>query len=243
MRRIRGGRISMIFQEPMTSLNPVFTIGSQITEAIRLHQKVDQPKPAARAIEMLRKVRIPAPEKRIDEYPHQFSGGMRQRAMIAMALFVQSASADRRRADHRARCHDPGPNSRFAQAAASRIRHVDPDHHARPGHRRRNGRRSGGDVRLQSRRIRPGQRTVRQSDAPLYCWTFPLSPACVEWRHWAQKRLQTIPAWSPARSISQAAANSIRVVRSTIGVAASRKNRACAKLARATLPVATMPAN
>jgi peptide/nickel transport system ATP-binding protein len=86
MRRIRGEKISMIFQEPMTSLNPVFTIGAQIGEAVRLHQKVDKAEARRRAIEMLRKVRIPAPEKRVDEYPHQFSGGMRQRAMIAMAL-------------------------------------------------------------------------------------------------------------------------------------------------------------
>ncbi|HEY2881066.1 MAG TPA: ABC transporter ATP-binding protein [Pirellulales bacterium] len=86
MRRIRGSRISMIFQEPMTSLNPVFTIGAQISEAIILHQKVDKHEARRRAIEMLHKVRIPAPEKRVDEYPHQFSGGMRQRAMIAMAL-------------------------------------------------------------------------------------------------------------------------------------------------------------
>jgi len=86
MRRIRGASISMIFQEPMTSLNPVFTIGSQIMEAIILHQKVDKAEARTRAIDMLRKVKIPQPERRIDEYPHQFSGGMRQRAMIAMAL-------------------------------------------------------------------------------------------------------------------------------------------------------------
>jgi peptide/nickel transport system ATP-binding protein len=86
MRKIRGSRISMIFQEPMTSLNPVFTIGSQISEAILLHQHVSKAEARNRTIEMLRKVRIPVPEKRIDDYPHQFSGGMRQRAMIAMAL-------------------------------------------------------------------------------------------------------------------------------------------------------------
>jgi peptide/nickel transport system ATP-binding protein len=86
MRRVRGARISMIFQEPMTSLNPVFTIGSQIVEAIRLHQRVDKAEARRRAVEMLRKVKIPEPERRIREYPHQFSGGMRQRAMIAMAL-------------------------------------------------------------------------------------------------------------------------------------------------------------
>jgi len=86
MRKIRGGQISMIFQEPMTSLNPVFTIGAQIVEAIRLHQDVEKAEARRLAIEMLDKVRIPVPERRVHEYPHQFSGGMRQRAMIAMAL-------------------------------------------------------------------------------------------------------------------------------------------------------------
>lgn len=86
MREIRGSRIAMIFQEPMTSLNPVFTIGSQIVEAIVLHQRVSRAEARNRAIELLRKVRIPVPERRVDDYPHQFSGGMRQRAMIAMAL-------------------------------------------------------------------------------------------------------------------------------------------------------------
>ena len=86
MRKVRGAVISMIFQEPMSSLNPVFTIGSQIIEAIRLHQKVDKAEAKRRAVEALRKVKIPEPEQRVAEYPHQFSGGMRQRAMIAMAL-------------------------------------------------------------------------------------------------------------------------------------------------------------
>ena len=86
MRSIRGAQISMIFQEPMTSLNPVFTIGSQIVEAIRIHQDVGAAEARRGAIEMLRKVKIPEPERRVKEYPHQFSGGMRQRAMIAMAL-------------------------------------------------------------------------------------------------------------------------------------------------------------
>jgi len=76
----------MIFQEPMTSLNPVFTIGSQIMEVLRLHQKLSYRAARARAEEMLHKVGIPEPRRRLDEYPHQFSGGMRQRAMIAMAL-------------------------------------------------------------------------------------------------------------------------------------------------------------
>jgi oligopeptide/dipeptide ABC transporter ATP-binding protein len=86
MRRIRGNEISMIFQEPMTSLNPVFTIGNQIAEAIILHQRLSKRDALTKSIEMLQKVGIPAPERRVHEYPHQLSGGMRQRAMIAMAL-------------------------------------------------------------------------------------------------------------------------------------------------------------
>jgi peptide/nickel transport system ATP-binding protein len=86
MRHIRGARISMVFQEPMTSLNPVFTVGQQIGETIRLHQKVGKAEARERTIELLRKVRIPVPERRVDDYPHQMSGGMRQRVMIAMAL-------------------------------------------------------------------------------------------------------------------------------------------------------------
>jgi oligopeptide/dipeptide ABC transporter ATP-binding protein len=86
MRSIRGNYVAMIFQEPMTSLNPVFTIGFQIMEAIRLHQKLDKKKARQKAIDMLRAVGIPLPEQRVREYPHQLSGGMRQRAMIAMAM-------------------------------------------------------------------------------------------------------------------------------------------------------------
>jgi oligopeptide/dipeptide ABC transporter ATP-binding protein len=86
MRAIRGARIAMIFQEPMTSLNPVFTIGSQIGEAIRLHQRTSRHETRDRTIEALRMVGIADPERRIKDYPHQLSGGMRQRVMIAMAL-------------------------------------------------------------------------------------------------------------------------------------------------------------
>ncbi len=86
MRAVRGDAISMIFQEPMTSLNPVQTVGTQIVEGILLHRKISGAEARARALEMLRLVKIPSPETRIDEYPHQLSGGMRQRVMIAMAL-------------------------------------------------------------------------------------------------------------------------------------------------------------
>ena len=86
IRKIRGNRISMVFQEPMTSLNPVLTIGKQLTEALELHLKLDHDAAIARAIQLLEMVGVAEAERRIDDYPHQFSGGMRQRVMIAMAM-------------------------------------------------------------------------------------------------------------------------------------------------------------
>jgi oligopeptide transport system ATP-binding protein len=86
MRHIRGAQIAMVFQDPMTCLNPVFTIGFQISEALMLHQGMDQAEASARAAELLTMVGIPAAKQRLNDYPHQFSGGMRQRAMLAMAI-------------------------------------------------------------------------------------------------------------------------------------------------------------
>ena len=86
MRRIRGNRIAMVFQEPMTSLNPVLTIGRQVTETLELHQNMNKNQARERAAELLNMVGIPDSERRLKDYPHQFSGGMRQRVMIAMAL-------------------------------------------------------------------------------------------------------------------------------------------------------------
>ncbi|HBP58342.1 MAG TPA: peptide ABC transporter ATP-binding protein, partial [Alphaproteobacteria bacterium] len=86
LRRLRGNEISMIFQEPMTSLNPVFTIGQQISEVLRLHRGVDNAEARDRSVELLQAVRIPDAAARVDDYPHQLSGGQRQRVMIAIAL-------------------------------------------------------------------------------------------------------------------------------------------------------------
>ena len=91
MRRIRGGEIAMVFQEPMTSLNPLYTVGAQIAESVQLHQKLSRREAMERALEMLHRVHIAGPEQRLNEHPHQLSGGMRQRVMIAMALSCNPA--------------------------------------------------------------------------------------------------------------------------------------------------------
>jgi ABC-type dipeptide/oligopeptide/nickel transport system ATPase component len=86
MRTMRGNEIGMIFQEPMTALNPVFTVGRQLTEGLRVHKGLSKVEAEARALELLKQVRIPEPERRLKQYPHELSGGMRQRVVIAMAL-------------------------------------------------------------------------------------------------------------------------------------------------------------
>ena len=114
MQKIRAKEIAIIFQEPMTSLNPVYTVGEQIAESLRLHEGLSRKDAMDRAVEMLKLVHIPTPERRVRDYPHQFSGGMRQRVMIAIALACKPQAADRRRAHHRARRHHPGADPRPA---------------------------------------------------------------------------------------------------------------------------------
>ena len=119
MREIRGNEISVIFQEPMTSLNPVMRVGRQIAEPLMLHQGLSKRAAYLRAAEMLDMVRIPDSRRRMDEYPHQLSGGTRQRVMIAMALACRPAVLDRRRTDDGARRHHTGADSAAAAGAAA----------------------------------------------------------------------------------------------------------------------------
>ena len=137
MRRVRGNDIAMVFQDPMTSLNPTKTIGHQVAEAVLLHRGCTRAEAAERAAEVLGLVGMPHPRERLGDYPHQLSGGLRQRVLIAMALASEPRAADRRRADHRAGRHHPGADPRPAGRPARPARHGDDPHHPRHGRHRR----------------------------------------------------------------------------------------------------------
>ena len=123
IRKVRGEEIAMIFQDPMTSLNPVLNIERQITEALEQHWKMSGAAATKRAIELLEMVSIPNARARLKDYPHQFSGGMRQRAMIAMALACEPDLADRRRANYRAGRHHPVADRESGPAPAAADQH------------------------------------------------------------------------------------------------------------------------
>jgi ABC-type microcin C transport system duplicated ATPase subunit YejF len=130
MRSVRGKDISMIFQEPMTSLNPVYSVGEQIVETVVLHERITRKAAKQRAIEMLERVGIPAAAERVDQYPHQLSGGMRQRVMIAMALACHPAVLI---ADEPTTALDvtiQAPDPRAADRAPARARDGGHSHHA-----------------------------------------------------------------------------------------------------------------
>ena len=140
MRRIRSKEIAIVFQEPMTSLNPVYTVGDQIAEVIRLHEGLGRRAAMERAIEMLRLVHIPNPDRRVHDYPHQFSGGMRQRVMIAMAL---ACNPQLLIADEPTTALDVTIQAQILESAAGdeiASRHGDHADHPCDGRRRRDGR-------------------------------------------------------------------------------------------------------
>ena len=135
MRKLRGAKISMIFQEPMSSLNPVYTIGAQIREVLHLHNRISRAEAEKRAIGLLEEVQIPDPEARMRQYPHQLSGGQRQRVMIAIALANRPGYSDRGRTHHRPRRDRAGADPEPDQGSEDPLRHGGDPHHPRPDRR------------------------------------------------------------------------------------------------------------
>ena len=176
MRKIRGKEISMIFQEPMTSLNPVFTCGEQIAEAIRLHEGLGRRDAMDKTVEMLKLVHIPNAERRVKEYPHQLSGGMRQRIMIAMAL---SCNPNLLIADEPTTALDVTIQAQILELLnelKAKLEHGHHAHHPRHGRHRRDGPARGRHVRRADRRRSAGRRAVQGAAASVHAGAAALDP-------------------------------------------------------------------
>ena len=181
MQKVRGAEIALVFQEPMTALNPVFTIGSQIEETLRVHGRATRRTARARAIELLEAVQVPEPSTRVRDYPHQLSGGLRQRALIAMALacnpVVLIADEPTTALDVTIQRADPRAAARSSEAAGARAA----ADHARPRCRGGTGRPRGGDVRRAHCRGVRGRRSLRGPEAPLHAWLARIDPRRRAW--------------------------------------------------------------